>query len=139
MRHARLSWRSRRSPGYLAALCERRIGRPVIAAARIRVRTPAGPRTHALALTDGVLWWIELSAWRSRLGAVIAWRALDDLVIHSAPRLGRGHLLELSSPGTGELLVGAVRGPGADRLLGQLAAERFARTQATPVAPPEEP
>lgn len=139
MRHIRLRWRSRRAPGYLAVLCEQRIGRPVIAAARIRVRTPAGPRTHVLALTDGVLWWIELHPWRSGLGAIIAWRALDDLVVHSAPQLVRGHILELSSPGTGELLVGTVRGPGADRLLGQLAAEQFARTQANSPAPPEEP
>jgi hypothetical protein len=136
-----LRWRTRRAPGYLAVLCERRIGRAVIAATRVRVRTPSGPRTHVLALTDGVLWWIEVSVWRSRLGAIIAWRALNDLVVHSAPRLGlgRGHVLELSSPSTGELLVGTVRGPGADRLLGQLAAEQFARTQANSPAPPEQP
>jgi hypothetical protein len=84
------------------------------------------------------MWWIELAAWRSRLGAIIAWRALDNLVVHSGPRLGRGHVLELSSPATGELLVGTVRGPGADRLLGQLAAEQFARTYTSCPAPQAE-
>lgn len=135
MKRALLNWRARRTPEYLAVLCERRIGRPVIAAARVRVRTPDGARTHVLALTSGVLWWIELRAWRTRLGPIIAWRALDDLVIHSARRLGRGHVLELSSPTTGELLIGTVHGPGADRLLGQLASEQFARTYTNTPAP----
>jgi len=133
------NWMSDLGADTLAVLCEQRIGRRALAAARIRVSTPAGARTHALALSDCVLWWIALDRWRTRLGPVLAWRPLDGLVIHTTARRRGGHRLELSSPATGELLTGIVHGPGAERLVGQLTADQFARVAATCPAPPEQP
>jgi hypothetical protein len=118
---------SARRADSLAVLCERRIGRRVLAAAPVRVKTPSGARVHALALADNALWWIELSRFRGHLGAVLAWRLLEDLVVYSSVRRLGGHRLELSCPGSGELLVGTVHGPGADRLVGQLTAHQFAQ------------
>ncbi len=121
-------------PFQLEMLSERRIGRPVLAAARVRIRTPKGVCTHVLALTSGVLWWIELRPWRLRFGPIIAWRSLDGVVVHAEARRGSRHLLELSQPNSGELLEGTVYGPGADRLIGHLTAEEFAHSCRAPTS-----
>jgi hypothetical protein len=111
----------------LVVQCEQRIGRPVLAAARVRVRTPARARTVALALTGapGVLWWLQTRSWGRGLGRVIAWRPLDGTVIHTRPRHRRRYDLELSRPAAFELLEATAFGPGADAVVGQLTAEEF--------------
>jgi hypothetical protein len=119
--------RPNRDPHELVVLCERRIGRPVDAAARLRVRTPSGARTHALALAAGYVWWIELRPWRTRLGPILLYRSLRGLAAHAEGRRSGSHRLELSWPASGELFLGTLHGPGANRLIGQLAAEQFAR------------
>ncbi len=124
-----------RDPSALIVLCERRIGRQVDAAARLRVKTPSGARTHALALAASHLWWLELHPWRMRTGAIIAYRPLDGLAAHMERRRAGRHLVELSWPAVGELFVGMLYGPGADRLAGQLTAEQFARMHAHTPAP----
>jgi hypothetical protein len=124
-----------RDPRELIVLCERRIGRSVDAAARLRVQTPSGARTHALALAGGHVWWLELHPWRMRAGAIIAYRPLDGLAAHTERRRAGRHRVELSWPSAGELFVGTLYGPGADRLAGQLTAEQFARMHVHTRAP----
>jgi hypothetical protein len=124
-------------PDELIVLCERRIGRPVQAAARLRVKTPSGGRTHVLALAAGCLWWLELHPWRSRVGAILGYRPLEGLAAHTGQRRRGRHAIELSWPLTGELYVGTLRGRGAERLAGQLAADQFARTATSPRASEE--
>lgn len=121
--------RSRRDPHGLIVLCEQRVGRPVDAASHIRVKTPSGARTYVLALAVGYLWWMELDAWRTRLGRILAYRPLDGLALHTEQQRRGRHVIELSWPLCGELFAGTLSGPGADRLVGHLAAEQFARTQ----------
>jgi hypothetical protein len=121
--------RSRRDPHELIVLCERRVGRPVDAAARIRVQTPSGACTYVLALAVGYLWWIQLDAWRTRLGRILAYRPLDGLALHTEQQRRGRHVIELSWPSCGELFAGTLSGPGADWLVGHLAAEQFARSQ----------
>lgn len=120
---------SRRDPHELIVLCERRVGRPVDAAARIRVKTPSGARVYVLALAVGDLWWIELDAWRTRLGRILAYRSLNGLALHTEQQRPGRHVVELSWPSCGELFAGTLSGPGADWLVGHLAAEQFARSQ----------
>jgi hypothetical protein len=137
-RSARRMWRQctsvlgpRRDPDELVVLCERRIGRPVDVASQFRVKTPAGPRTHVLAVAAGHVWWLELHPWRGTIGCILLYRPLDGLAAHSERvRPGR-YQLELSWPASGELFVGRLDGTGADRLAGQLAAEQFARAGAS--------
>ncbi|MGZ4331030.1 MAG: hypothetical protein ACXVH3_26665 [Solirubrobacteraceae bacterium] len=121
--------RSRRDPHELIALCEQRVGKRVDAAARIRVKTPSGARTYVLALAVGYLWWMELDAWRTRLGRVLAYRSLNGLALHIEQQRPGRHVVELSWPSCGELFAGTLSGPGADWLVGYLAAEQFARSQ----------
>jgi hypothetical protein len=122
--------RSRRDPHKLIVLCEQRVGKPIDAASRIRVKTPSGARTHVLALAVGYLWWMELDAWRTRLGRILAYRSLNGLALHTEQQRQGRHLIELSWPSGGELFTGTASGAGADRLVGHLVAEQFARSQA---------
>jgi hypothetical protein len=117
-------------PEHLILLCERRIGQPVDAAARLRVKTPEGRRTRVLALAGGHIWWLEAHPWRNRVGRIMLYRPLQGLAAHSERRRRGRYALELSWPAIGELFVGTLYGPGADRVTGQLAAEQFARTTA---------
>lgn len=112
----------------LIALCERRIGRQVDAAARLRFTSSSGVRTHVLALAAGYLWWLELRPWRTNVGAIVGYRPLNGLAPHTERRRDGRHVIELSWPSSGELFVGTVYGRGADRLVGQLTADEFART-----------
>ena len=121
--------RSCRDPHELIALCERRVGKPVDAAARIRVKTPSGARTYVLALAAGYLWWIELDAWQARLGRILAYRSMNGLALHTEQQRPGRHVVELSWPLCGELFGGTLSGPGADWLVGHLAAEQFARSK----------
>jgi hypothetical protein len=114
----------------LIVVCERRIGRPVDAAARLRFTTSSGARTHVLALAAGYMWWLESHPWRANVGAIVGYRPLDGLAPHTERRRERRHVIELSWPSRGELFVGTVYGDGADRLVGQLTADHFARTTA---------
>ncbi len=114
----------------LVLLCERRIGRPVDEASQFCVQTPSGARTHALAVGAGYVWWLELHPRRGTVGPVLLYRPLDGVATHSEPRRRGRQRLELSWPASGELFVGVLHGPGADRLAGQLAAEQFARAPA---------
>jgi hypothetical protein len=115
----------------LIVLCERRIGKPVDIASEFRVKTPAGPRTHLLAVAAGYVWWVELQPWRSTIGCILLYRPLDGLAAHSERVRPGDYQLELSWPASGELFVGRLHGAGADRLAGQLAAEQFARSRAS--------
>jgi hypothetical protein len=112
----------------LIALCERRIGRRVDAAARLRFTSAAGVRTHVLALAAGYLWWLELRPWRTNVGAIVGHRPLNGLAPHTERRRDGRHVIELSWPSSGELFIGTVYGRGADRLVGHLTADEFART-----------
>jgi hypothetical protein len=123
--------RPERDPHELIVLCERRLGKPVDTAVRLRVKTPSGARTHVLALAAGYLWWIELHPWRTELGPILCYRSLQGLAAHTERRRGGRHVVELSWPSSGELFVGTLYGPGADRLAGQLAADQFARARAS--------
>lgn len=128
-----------RAADRLTLLCERRIGQPVSAATRIRVKTPDGRRTRVLALAGGHVWWLELSPWRARVGRILLYRSLDGLAAHTERRLGGRHVLELSWPAAGELFVGTLRGAGGDGLIGQLTSEQFARTTSRVSEPHDEP
>ena len=123
--------RPRRNTDELIVLCERRIGRPVDVASEFRVKTPAGPRTHLLAVAAGYVWWVELQPWRSTIGCILLYRPLDGLAAHSERVRPGDYRLELSWPASGELFVGRLHGAGADRLAGQLAAEQFVRARAS--------
>ncbi len=107
---------------------ERRIGRQVICACRIRVREPIGTCVEVLALSaDGILWWLPFDPWRRRAGPVICWRSLADGVLYTRPRrVGSGWVFEFSHPPTGELFLGTLLEPGAKRMAGHLAASQFA-------------
>jgi hypothetical protein len=114
----------------LAVLCERRIGHPVIAAARMRVETAEGKRqTRVLAIAVNQLWWLELSAWpRRSVGRVLGWRPLDGMAAHTELQRGGGYAIELSWPTQCELYTGRLLGgEQADELVGQLTADAFAR------------
>ena len=117
-------------PDELILLCERRIGRSVEAAARVRVKTPRGARTHALALAAGYLWWIELRTWPTRVGVILLYLPLEGLAGHTQRRRRGRHRMELSWPCSGELFLGTLHGPGTDRLAGLLAAEQFSLARA---------
>lgn len=127
--------RTEREPQALALLCEQRIGRRVLAASRMRVTTAAGTRTHALALTHGVLWLVEIRPWRRTLGPILTRWPLDGAVVHTKPRRCGRYLLELSRPAAGELVEGILVGASADAFVGQITAEQFARTRAHAPAP----
>jgi hypothetical protein len=102
----------------------------VIAAARIRIETAEGRRrTRALAIAAGQVWWLELGSWRRRaVGRVLGWRPLEGLAAHTEARRGGGYVIELSWPAQCELYTGTLSaGEDADRLVGQLAADAFAR------------
>jgi hypothetical protein len=126
-----------RSAEELIVLCERRIGRPVDAAARIRVRTASGTRILALAVADGWLWWLDAHPRRSRVGRIVLYQPLDGLSMYTETRRRGRHWVELSAPATGELFLGLIYGPGAERLVGQITAEQFAHAQ-TCIRPGEE-
>jgi hypothetical protein len=116
-------------PHALTVLCERRLGRPVDAASRVRSKTRAGTRISVLALAAGYVWWLELHPWRTEIGAIVGYRPLAGLAPHTEPRRKGRHAVELSWPTSGELFVGTAYGSGAARLVGQLTADEFARTQ----------
>jgi hypothetical protein len=119
----------------LALLCERRIGHPVAVAARIRVETDQGRRrTRALAIAAGQLWWLELGGWpRRTVGRVLGWRPLEGLAAHTERRRNGGYVIELSWPAQCELYTGTLlAGEDAERLVGQLAADAFARAAGEP-------
>jgi hypothetical protein len=78
-------------------------------------------------LAAGRVWWIELHPWRTALGPILLYRSLHGLAAHTERRRGGSHQVELSWPSSGELFLGTLYGPGADRVAGQLAAEQFAR------------
>jgi hypothetical protein len=131
----RSAWvpRFHRDPCKLIVQCERRIGRAVDAAGHLRVQTPSGTRDHVLAVAADYVWWLELPSWRGNVGPILLYRPLDGPAAHSETRRGARHLLELSWPASAELFIGTFHGPGADRLVGRLSAEQFARVAA--VAP----
>lgn len=57
----------RLSPEPLELRCERRLGREVVCACRVRVREPVGTCIEILALSaDGILWWLQFDPWRRR-------------------------------------------------------------------------
>ena len=113
----------------LTFLCERRIGQPVIAASRIRVRTPNGYETRVVALTANRIMWLGYRPWRNQVGRVIGWRPLTGLAPHTERRRLGGYSLELSWPDACELYTGTLNaGADADEFVGQLTADAFART-----------
>jgi|GEM_PF-5469551 len=114
----------------LGLLCERRIGQPVVAAATLKVQSDRRSTKLALAMTAAHLWWLELKTWpRPRVGRVLGWRPLEGLAAHTERRRGGRYVLELSWPLDGELYTGELEaGSDADRLVGQLTAEAFARS-----------
>jgi hypothetical protein len=106
----------------LAELCERRIDRPVLAAAFIRGLERKSDE-WVLALTDGALWWLEIQPGRG-VGGWKHWAELTDQVVHIEPKRRGRWLLELCHRNTGELVQGIVFGRAA-RQLG-LAIQEFA-------------
>jgi hypothetical protein len=106
----------------LAELCERRIDRAVLAAAFVRGLERKSDE-WVLALTDGMLWWLEIQPGRG----VGGWKhraALSDQVVHVGPQRRGRWLLELCNRDTGELVQGIVFGRAARRLA--LAIQEFA-------------
>jgi hypothetical protein len=106
----------------LAELCERRIDRRVLAAAFVRGLERKSDE-WVLALTDGMLWWLEIQPGRG----VGGWKhraALSDQVVHVGPQRRGRWLLELCNRDTGELVQGIVFGRAAHRLA--LAIQEFA-------------
>ena len=106
----------------LAELCERRIDRRVLAAAFVRGLERKSDE-WVLALTDGMLWWLEIQPGRG----VGGWKhraALSDQVVHVGPQRRGRWLLELCNRDTGELVQGIVFGRAARQLA--LAIQEFA-------------
>jgi hypothetical protein len=115
----------------LTVLCERRIGEPVLAACRIRIRTTNGTQICAIALTETQILWLEERPGRQQLGSVLSWRPLAGLATHTERGRVGGYRLELSWPGQCELFTGTLfPGPDADGFVGHLTAAVFARAPA---------
>jgi hypothetical protein len=106
----------------LGELCERRIDRPVPAAAFVRGLERKSDE-WVLALTDGVLWWLEIQPGRG-VGGWKHWVKLSDQVVHTEPQRRGRWLLELCNRDTGGLVQGIVFGAAAGRL--SLAIQEFA-------------
>jgi hypothetical protein len=122
-RHA---WRGR-SPSEVAALCERRIGLPVDAAAPAHVGTGARSRC-VLALAGDGLWVLaDESRLRHRqIGRVLACWDRTSLVAH-VTHSRRWERIELSWPRNGALIRGVMPpGTPADLLAGHLVADELA-------------
>lgn len=121
----KIAWRGK-SAGHLAALCERRIGELVQAAAPATVAgTP--PSHCVLALAANGLWVLEdESRWlQPRVGRVLACWDRAGLVPH-IEHTRRAERFELSWPRHGALVRGAMApGEATDRVVGYLVADEL--------------
>jgi hypothetical protein len=115
------------SPGELAALCERRIGLTVDAAAPATIAADGSPPCLLALAGDGVWVLEDESRFRRReVGRVLACWDRTGLVTH-IQHSRRGERLELSWPRQGALVRGTMpRGAAADLVAGHLAADEFA-------------
>ncbi len=123
-----LAWRGK-SADEVAALCERRIGVKVEAAAPAIV---SGPRSAhcVLALAGDGVWVLEDQSRirQTRIGRVLACWDRTGLVAHLG-RSHRGECFEFSWPRRGALVRGRMPcGPAADQVGAQLIADELARS-----------
>jgi hypothetical protein len=114
------------SPGELAALCERRIGLTVDAAAPATIAADASPPCLLALAGDGVWVLEDESRLRCReVGRVLACWDRTGLVAH-IQRSRRGERFELSWPREGRLVRGTMpRGAPTDLFAGHLAADEL--------------
>ena len=116
------------SPGELAALCERRIGLTVDAAAPATIAADSSSPCLLALAGDGVWVLEDESRFRRReVGRVLACWDRTGLVAH-VQHSRRGERLELSWPRQGALVRGKMPcGPAADLVAGHLTADELTR------------